>query len=199
MPIRMMNILLALACGLFIFSAQAQVLSPTSQSAKSFTVNKSKADAPQESLFQPAQKNFGNKKLEMVEPKDDPQVFHFKIVNGKVTVEDPDKRNILIYYDNYKLHRSFDNLIKCSMRVYVINDLKENITSLGVKLKWPDISTSVEMRQVKKGVKTYTDIMLLGEGCLRLDRTPTIEVNRCRVKGMSQDACADAIKWLSRR
>ena len=28
------------------------------------------------------------------------------------------------------------------------------------------------------------------------DKAPTIEVNRCRVKGMTQEQCADAVKWF---
>ncbi len=153
---------------------------------------------PTNDLLSPVAKKFDEQTQKANEAKGEPQVFHFKIVNDKVTVDDPDKRNILVYYDNYRIIRSFDKLTKCSIRVYVINDLKEKITSLGFKLHWPDISTAVEMVQVKPGVKTYTDLMLLGDGCLRLDKIPTIEVNRCRVKGMSQDACADAIKWMPR-
>ena len=82
------------------------------------------------------------------------------------------------------------------MRIYVLNDLQDRINSLGVKLKWPEISTTVQMNRVNPGVRTYSDIMLLGDGCYTMDKAPTIEVNRCRVKGMSEDECADAIRWF---
>lgn len=184
------------------YSAHAQVLAG-SDAARDVAATASSADAEKtpikpKNLLSPVDKNFNYSLQDMVEPKDDPQVFHFKIVDGKVALADPEKRHILVYYDNYRVIHSFDKMTKCSIRVYVINDLKEKITSLGFKLHWPDISTAVEMSQVKSGVKTYTDLMLIGDGCLRIDKIPTIEVNRCRVKGMSQDACADAIMWMPR-
>ena len=118
--------------------------------------------------------------------------FHFE---GDNVVFD-DKRNIFVYYDNYKVERGLDGLVRCTMRIYVLNDLKERINSLGLKLKWPEISTTIQMSRVTPGVRTYTDVMLLGEGCYTMDKSPTIEVNRCRVKGMSEDKCADAIRWF---
>ena len=149
--------------------------------------------------FSPIKKNFNGINSETEQQNPDPKVFHFKIVNGEVSFDDNNKRNVLIYYDNYQIHRGFDKLIKCTIRVYVLNDLPEKITSLAFKLKWPDISTNVAMNQLQAGVTTYTDLMLLGEGCLKLDKTPTIEVNRCRIKGMSQEACADTLKWFPKK
>lgn len=184
-----------LLCG----TAHAQVLSGTAtSSANTKNVSASSPKNGGTSLLPKTQTNFDPDSVKFSDPENDPQVLHFKVVNGKISVEDPENRKILVYYDDYKLHRGFDKLLKCSIRVYVVNDLPENITSLGFRLKWPEIATAVEMRQVKHGVKTYTDLMLLGDGCLRMDKTPTIEVNRCRVKGMTQEQCADAVQWLPR-
>ena len=197
---------LVMTIGLLICpAANAQRLaapssSPMAQTTKANPVQRrnqpQKQATDEPDIWMPTQKNFDYKQPDMIEPKDEPQVFHFKIVNDKVSVVDPDKRNILVYYDDYKIIRGFDKITKCSIRVYVINDLQEKINTIGFKLHWPDVSTGVEMSQVKPGIKTYTDLLLLGDGCLRLDKTPTIEVNRCRVKGMSQEACADAVKWM---
>lgn len=122
------------------------------------------------------------------------KVFQFRIVDGKVIFDDD--RKILISYDNYKVEKGLDGIVRCSMRIYVLNDLTTHISSLGVKLKWPQISTNVQMSKLNPGVKTYMDVMLLGDGCLSMDKTPTIEVNRCRVKGMSEEECSDAIRWF---
>ena len=121
-------------------------------------------------------------------------VFQFSIVDGKVIFDD--ERKILISYDNYKVEKGLDGIVRCSMRIYVLNDLTTHISNLAVKLKWPEISTNVQMNKVNPGVKTYMDVMLLGDGCLSMDKTPTIEVNRCRVKGMSEEKCSDAIRWF---
>ena len=55
------------------------------------------------------------------------------------------------------------------------------------------------MNQLNPGVRTYKDIALFGDGCFSMDKTPTIEINRCRVKGLSQEACADAVKWYQNK
>ena len=127
-----------------------------------------------------------------------PKVVSFKIVNGEVVLDEDKERSILVYYDNYQVHRGLDDYVRCSLRIYVLNDLTEKISSLGFKLYWPQISTSVQMNQLNQGVRTYKDIMLMGDGCFNIDSAPTIEVNRCRVKGMSQEKCADAVKWYDK-
>ena len=122
------------------------------------------------------------------------KVFTLKMVGDEMVVDD-NARTILISYENYQINQSFDNWVRCSLRVYVLNDLTERVTNFSFKLHWPDIDASVQMNRLNPGVRTYKDIVLLGNGCFNLDKTPTIEVNRCRVKGMSQEQCADAVKW----
>lgn len=125
------------------------------------------------------------------------KAYSFKIINGEIVPDN--RRSILISYEDYKINRSFDNWMRCSMRIYVLNDLTEKINNFSFKLHWPEISTTVQMNRLNPGVRTYKDIVLLGNGCLHLDKTPTIEVNRCRVKGMTQEQCADAVKWYRSR
>ena len=122
------------------------------------------------------------------------KVFTLKMVGDEMVVDD-NARTILISYENYQINQSFDNWVRCSLRVYVLNDLTERVTNFSFKLHWPDIDASVQMNRLNPGVRTYKDIVLLGNGCFNLDKTPTIEINRCRVKGMSQEQCADAVKW----
>ena len=122
------------------------------------------------------------------------KVFTLKMVGDELVVDD-NARTILISYENYQINQSFDNWVRCSLRVYVLNDLTERVTNFSFKLHWPDIDASVQMNRLNPGVRTYKDIVLLGNGCFNLDKTPTIEVNRCRVKGMSQEQCANAVKW----
>ena len=90
-----------------------------------------------------------------------------------------------------------DNLVHCSFRLYVLNDMTEKLSNISLKLKWPEISTNVQMVQVNPGVRTYIDTMLLGNGCYTMDKTPVIEVNRCRVKGKTEEQCAAAVHWFN--
>ena len=122
------------------------------------------------------------------------KVVSYKVVNGKVVFDN--KRKILVSYDDFSVTRGMDNLVRCQMRIYILNDLTERINSLGIKLIWPEISTAINLIKVNPGVRTYRDIMLLGDGCFSMDKNPTIEVNRCRVKGQSEEECANAIEWF---
>lgn len=126
------------------------------------------------------------------------KVIQFKFVNGKMVFAADDDRKILVSYEDYKVERGMDNMVRCTMRIFVLNDMKERLSNLSFKLKWPEISTSVQMVKVNPGVKTYVDTMLLGNGCLSMDKTPTIEVNRCRIKGKTEEQCADAVKWFQK-
>jgi hypothetical protein len=126
------------------------------------------------------------------------RVFEYKIVDGNIVFADDDDRKILVYYENFKVTKGMDNLVRCSMRIYVLNDLKERINNLSFKLLWPEINTTIQMVRLNPGVRTYQDIMLLGEGCFSMDKTPTIEINRCRVKGKTEEQCADAVKWFKK-
>lgn len=148
-------------------------------------------------MFVPADVNIGgNQEQEKVYDNTLGHVFQYKVVNGKVIFDESKERKVLVFIDNYKAERGLDGIVKCSLRIYVLNDMLERIHNLSFKLIWPEIRTTIQMNKVNPGVRTYKDIMLLGEGCFTMDKTPTIEVNRCRVKGKSQEQCAQAIHWF---
>ena len=123
-------------------------------------------------------------------------VHRFKIVRGKVVMMDNIERNILIYYSNFRVSKGMDGIVRCSMRINVLNDLTDRINTLGFKLIWPQISTSLHLSKLNPGVNTYSDITLLGDGCFTMDKVPVVEINRCRLKGMSEEQCADKVKWF---
>lgn len=127
------------------------------------------------------------------------KVIDFHFIKDQVVLSDNADRKILVYYDDYKLDKGLDNIVRCSMRIYVLNDLEEKISDLSFKLKWKKVSTNIQMNHLNPGVRTYSDIMLLGDGCYNMDKVPTIEINRCRVKGKTQEQCADAVKWFNLR
>ena len=179
-------------------NTQAAVEAP--QPSPSAAPANAEEENEEEPLFTPAKAKItenaeeDNKKYDNSRGK----VIHFKIVNNEVVFEEDKERNILIYYDDYKVTRGLDKIVRCSMRIYVLNDLETKISNLGFKLKWQGISTSLQMLQINPGVSTYTDIMLLGEGCFTMDKAPNVEVNRCRVRGLTQEQCADRVKWFAK-
>lgn len=192
-----------------VVSVKAQVLNPaakTGEAASSTKKTKETAASEKKTPSATSQReeyvktNFDNEDLsEKKYDNTNRKVYSFKIVNDKVVYDENEKRSILVSYDSFQVHKSFDTMVRCSIRVYVLNDFTDRITDFSFKLHWPDISTSVQMNRLNPGVRTYKDIMLLGDGCFSLDKTPTIEVNRCRAKGMTENQCADAVKWYKIR
>lgn len=214
--------MITLALMLFVFgayNADAQTFAPdfnaektaeenvTAPSANKAAIDKDvdeedtddSAEDDDDRPFVPAHVNIGgNEESEEKYDNSEGHVIEYKYVNGKIVFSDPSDRKILVFIDRYKAEKGMDGIVKCSLRVYVLNDMIERINNLSFKLIWPEIRTSIQMSKVNPGVKTYKDIMLLGDGCFSMDKTPTIEVNRCRVKGKSQEQCAQAIHWYKK-
>src|SRR5574344_1155254 len=72
------------------------------------------------------EKNFESKNLSEKEyDNSNRKVLSFKIVNGEAIIDEDEKRSILIYYDDYQVHKSLDAMVRCSIRVYVLNDMTE--------------------------------------------------------------------------
>ncbi len=191
-------------------AAQAQMLAPAqgapqakaAQSNKPAQASVQKSQSPKSSdtpVFDEngapnyVVKNFNNNEPEVYD-NSERKVYTLKMVDGDIVIDNP-PRSILISYEDYKINRSFDDWVRCSLRIYVLNDLTERVTNFSFKLHWPDMDTAIQMNRLNPGVRTYKDVVLLGEGCYNLDKAPTVEVNRCRVKGMTQEQCADAVKW----
>ncbi len=107
---------------------------------------------------------------------------------------DPDDK-IYMYYRDFKINRGFTKMISCSVRFYIYSTVKEKITSISYRLKWPNMETVLNFDDVKPNTPTYYDYALLGKGCYEMDAVPNIIVNRCRIKGKSQKYCSSIIQW----
>lgn len=110
-----------------------------------------------------------------------------------------DEQLIFLYYDNFKITRSLSGGIGCDVKFAVMTNLDQRLANLSVKLKWPGMTTSLNFNNVNPNIETYFNYALFGEGCYTMDKIPNIIVNRCRIKGMSQEKCASKIRWLSRK
>lgn len=115
------------------------------------------------------------------------------------TDRNDDDALIFLYYDNFKINRSLSGGIGCDVKFAVMTNLDQRLSNLSIKLKWPGITTSLSFENVNPNIETYYNYALFGDGCYTMDKIPNIVVNRCRVKGMSQEACAAKIRWLSRK
>lgn len=130
------------------------------------------------------------------EPQPEPQAaYQFRFVGDEVIVDT--KPKIFLYSRDFKISRNMNGSINCTMRFFVLSTMKEKITNISYRLKWPEMETALSFDDVEPNIANYFDYSLLGNGCYSMDKVPNIIVNRCRVKGMSQKQCADTIQWLN--
>ncbi len=147
------------------------------------------------------QQNLPTDNNNQVEEDDDddtdttPAAFQFKFIGNEVVTQNAPR--IMLYMRNFKISRNINGIPNCNMRFYVLSTLSEKITNISYRLKWPSIETALSFDNVQPNSAMYFDYSLLGNGCYNMDKAPNIIVNRCRVKGMSQQTCANAIEWLN--
>lgn len=105
---------------------------------------------------------------------------------------------IFLFYKDFKISQTMSGLVMCDVRFIVLHTLENNINNLSFRLKWPEMETTLSYNEVMPNKETYFDYTLVGDGCYSMDRIPNVIVNRCRVKGLSQSACANKIRWLKK-
>lgn len=112
--------------------------------------------------------------------------------------EDLEDGNIFLYYSDFQISRNKAIGIGCRLRFHIVNGLNRRVSNVSVKLVWPGLNTPLSFENINPNTENYYDYALFGEGCYNMDKIPNIVVNRCRVKGMTQAACANRIRWLSK-
>lgn len=128
------------------------------------------------------------------EPENVPSAFELRFVGGEAVVDDSPK--IMLYMRDFKVANNLNGRPSCTMRFYILSSAPEKITNISYRLKWPKMETALSFDDVAPNTPTYFDYALLGNGCYSMDKAPNIIVNRCRIKGMTQRQCADAIQWM---
>lgn len=118
----------------------------------------------------------------------------FQVTNQKK--DEQKKPEIQLSMGNFSVSKGLNGILSCSMRFYVRSTVPERISNVSYRLKWPKMETPLSFDGVEAGTVLYRDYTLLGNGCYSMDVAPNIIVNRCRIKGMSQQECADLIRWV---
>ena len=109
-----------------------------------------------------------------------------------------DESLIFLFYKDFKISRTMGGMVMCDVRFIVLHTLENKINNLSFRLKWPAMETTLSYNEVMPNTETYFDYTLVGDGCYSMDKIPNVIVNRCRVKGLSQSACANKIRWLTK-
>ena len=109
-----------------------------------------------------------------------------------------DDEFIFLYFTNFQISKSTIGTITCNVTFAVTTTLNTRVSNLSYRLKWPEMETTVSFLDVDPNTENVFTYTLLGQGCYSMDKIPNIIVNRCRVRGMTQQQCASKIRWLKK-
>lgn len=109
-----------------------------------------------------------------------------------------DEPLIFLFYKDFSVNKLLSGTVTCSVRFQILTTLDRKLNNLSVRLRWPEMETTLTFIDVAPNQMVHYDYTLLGEGCYSMDKIPNIIVNRCRVKGLSQKECAAKIRWLKK-
>lgn len=110
--------------------------------------------------------------------------------------ENADKELILLNMEDYKVYKTSSGQTRCSMRFVITTTLPTKVSNISYRLKWPNMETALSFNNVEPQVGNQYKYTLIGDGCYSMDKSPNIIINRCRVKGMTQQTCASKVRWI---
>ncbi len=97
----------------------------------------------------------------------------------------PAKNNnqpVLVFFDDFSVKKTLAGQIFCQMTFYVKNDSNMQIDALVTDIKWPGISTNLNMENIPpKEVKTIR-YALVGPGCYTMGETPSLNITSCLMR-----------------
>ena len=117
------------------------------------------------------------------------------VKNAKVNAEG----YIYLFYSDFSVDNMMNGSTTCDVKFQILTTLDRKLSSLAVRLKWPSIETPLTFIDVNPNQEYHMVYTLLGDGCYSMDKIPNIIINRCRVKGMSQEECARKVRWIRKR
>jgi len=119
-----------------------------------------------------------------------------KPVAEKHEVYRSDNGKIEIYMQDFRISKGLSGILSCMMKIYVRSTLAMPVSNISFRLKWPELEAPLSFDNIETEKPVFQMHAFAGKLCYTLDRTPNIIVNRCRVKGMSQQECAKHIEWV---
>jgi hypothetical protein len=114
-------------------------------------------------------------------------------------VEVKDDELIFLYYRDFQIRKNMGGRVSCKVSFILTTTLNRKLANISMRLIWPGLETSLSYDSVEPNQETAFNYVLVGEGCFNMDKMPNIVVNRCRVKGLTQQQCASKIRWLTKK
>lgn len=114
------------------------------------------------------------------------------VQDGKVQAEG----YIYVFYSDFSVGSMMNGSTTCDVKFQILTTLDRKLNSLALRLKWPKMNTPLTFIDVNPNQQYHFTYTLLGDGCYSMDKIPNMVINRCRVKGMTQEECARRVRWL---
>ena len=114
------------------------------------------------------------------------------VKDGKTTAEG----YIYLFYSDFNIGSMMNGATTCDVKFQILTTLDRKLNSLAIRLKWPKMDTPLTFLDVNPNQKYHMTYTLLGDGCYSMDKIPNVVINRCRVKGMTQEQCASRVRWI---
>ena len=105
---------------------------------------------------------------------------------------------IYVYYSDFSLGQMMNGSTTCDVKFQILTTLDRKLNSLAMRLKWQNMDTPLTFIDVNPNQQYHLTYTLLGDGCYSMDKIPNIVINRCRVKGMTQEDCAARVRWIKK-
>ncbi len=105
---------------------------------------------------------------------------------------------IYVYYSDFSLGQMMSGSTTCDVKFQILTTLDRKLNSLAMRLKWQNMDTPLTFIDVNPNQQYHLNYTLLGDGCYSMDKIPNIVINRCRVKGMTQEDCAARVRWIKK-
>jgi len=106
---------------------------------------------------------------------------------------------IYIFYSDFSVDSMMNGATTCDVKFQVLTTLDRKLSSLALRLQWKEMDTPLNFIDVNPNQMYHMNYTLLGDGCYSMDAVPNIVINRCRVKGMTQEECARRVRWIRKK
>lgn len=165
----------------------------TTPASQNRTTSNNEEATPRTSLI--SSPDIDPNELKMESDRNNIGSFSLRFVGDEVIIGEAEPM-IDLYMKDFKISQSTNGSVSCNMRFFVRSTVKEKLSNISYRLRWPEMETVVSFDDVQPDTATYVAYTLLGKGCYSMDKTPNVVVNRCRIKGYTQKGCASLIRWI---
>ena len=197
----------------FSINANAQLFDPTEE--ENDTTNQETQAIDAEDLYDEMFNDYDDR---IYSPEDDDGVFNKsantivdtikKIENFNTPkeeeIETPEEEAVLLEgkikvgltKGSFLFFKDILGRTKCAFGVTLKSEINKNINNITFRLVYPDDNRfAFIFRNIKPNTAEEHFITTDGSICFYIDGTPHIDLNKCRIHGVTEDECVKMLEW----